>query len=363
MARGGRRGPAAVGRSGPLAPLHGRESRAYVEMARRPGCRASPRPSATPSRRHRPGPGDLLRAAIDAGRAIDRARDRRQRDDRRRRGAAARARRRGRPRRARPRTSPSSIHGWPSSTSRSRATSRTRCSVRPARPPSTVRRRARARADVAESGSPTRAVRRRARGGRGHARSATSPAPGRPAASASGCWRSRTGSGRSPCALASTWSWTRPTSRHGWPAPTWSSPARAGSTPRPRTARPRWASPSARPAAGVPCIAVGGGVEPEGIVALATVGAVTVPVVERPQTVEEAMAAGPAAGRALRRASRAARLDHRAIAVTAAVAIVRMAHRRIDGAPPHRWPEHVFGARWYQLIIAPKTMHATHCPQ
>ncbi len=47
-------------------------------------------------------------------------------------------------------------------------------------------------------------------------------------------------------------------------------------------------------AAGVPCVAVGGGVQPEGIVALASVGAVAVPVVERPQRVEEAMAAGPA---------------------------------------------------------------------
>ncbi len=47
-------------------------------------------------------------------------------------------------------------------------------------------------------------------------------------------------------------------------------------------------------AAGVPCIAVGGGVEPDGIAALAAVGAVAVPVVERPQSVEEAMAAGPA---------------------------------------------------------------------
>jgi glycerate kinase len=43
-----------------------------------------------------------------------------------------------------------------------------------------------------------------------------------------------------------------------------------------------------------PCIAVGGGVTPEGIDALATVGVVVVPVVERPQTVEEAMAAGTA---------------------------------------------------------------------
>lgn len=44
--------------------------------------------------------------------------------------------------------------------------------------------------------------------------------------------------------------------------------------------------------AGVPCVAVGGGVEPEGIDALAAVGAVAMPVVERPQSVEAAMAAG-----------------------------------------------------------------------
>jgi glycerate kinase len=47
-------------------------------------------------------------------------------------------------------------------------------------------------------------------------------------------------------------------------------------------------------AAGVPCIAVGGGVEPEGIDALAAVGAIAVPVSERPGSVEAAMAAGPA---------------------------------------------------------------------
>lgn len=45
-------------------------------------------------------------------------------------------------------------------------------------------------------------------------------------------------------------------------------------------------------AAGVPCIAVGGGVEVDGILALAAVGAVAVPVTERPQSVEEAMASG-----------------------------------------------------------------------
>jgi glycerate 2-kinase len=47
-------------------------------------------------------------------------------------------------------------------------------------------------------------------------------------------------------------------------------------------------------AAGVPCIAVGGGVEPEGVEALAALGAIAVPVSERPQTVEAAMAAGAA---------------------------------------------------------------------
>ena len=45
-------------------------------------------------------------------------------------------------------------------------------------------------------------------------------------------------------------------------------------------------------AAGRPCIAVGGGVTPGGIDALAAVGAIAVPVTERPQSVEEAMAAG-----------------------------------------------------------------------
>jgi glycerate 2-kinase len=47
-------------------------------------------------------------------------------------------------------------------------------------------------------------------------------------------------------------------------------------------------------AAGVACVAVGGGVTPEGIDALAAVGAVAVPVSEGPGTVEAAMAAGPA---------------------------------------------------------------------
>ena len=45
-------------------------------------------------------------------------------------------------------------------------------------------------------------------------------------------------------------------------------------------------------AAGVPCIAVGGGVEVDGSVALGEVGTVAVPVTERPMSIDEAMAAG-----------------------------------------------------------------------
>ncbi len=47
-------------------------------------------------------------------------------------------------------------------------------------------------------------------------------------------------------------------------------------------------------AAGVPCVALGGGVQPEGIDALAGAGAITLPVAEGPGTVEAAMAAGAA---------------------------------------------------------------------
>jgi glycerate kinase len=45
-------------------------------------------------------------------------------------------------------------------------------------------------------------------------------------------------------------------------------------------------------AAGVPCIAVGGGVESEGVAALADVGASAIPVWESPVTLEVALAAG-----------------------------------------------------------------------
>jgi glycerate kinase len=59
-------------------------------------------------------------------------------------------------------------------------------------------------------------------------------------------------------------------------------------------------------AAGVACICFGGGVMPEGVAALGEVGALVVPVTERPQTVAQAMAAG--SGPLVRAAERAARL-------------------------------------------------------
>ena len=135
--------------------------------------------------------------------------------------------------------------------------------------------------------------------------SATRRAPARPAASGSRCSRSRTAfAGVRPAARASTWSWRRPTSTPGSPAPTSSSPARAGSTPRPGSARPLSASPGGPQAAGVPCIAVGGGVEPDGIEALAAVGAIAVPVIGAPDDGRGGDGRRRRARRAVRRAAR-----------------------------------------------------------
>jgi glycerate kinase len=66
--------------------------------------------------------------------------------------------------------------------------------------------------------------------------------------------------------------------------------------------------------AGVPCIAFGGGVEPEGAAALLEVGAVAVPVVEGPMSLEAAIAAGAAPIE--RAAERVARLWSSASALT-----------------------------------------------
>jgi glycerate kinase len=59
-------------------------------------------------------------------------------------------------------------------------------------------------------------------------------------------------------------------------------------------------------ASGKPCICFGGGVTPQGASALAAVGAVSVPVVEQPMSLEQALAAGSAP--LMRAAERAARL-------------------------------------------------------
>ena len=59
-------------------------------------------------------------------------------------------------------------------------------------------------------------------------------------------------------------------------------------------------------AAHVKCVCFGGGVTPEGIAALAPLGAVVVPVTERPMSLQEAMAAGAAP--VMRAAERVARL-------------------------------------------------------
>lgn len=72
-------------------------------------------------------------------------------------------------------------------------------------------------------------------------------------------------------------------------------------------------------AAGVPCIAVGGGVTGDGIEALGAIGVIVVPVSERPQTVAQAMAAGAApverCGERIARLVSLARLLHSKAAV------------------------------------------------
>ena len=142
--------------------------------------------------------------------------------------------------------------------------------------------------------------------------SATRRAPAPRAGSGSACSRSRTGSRRSSFDPASTSSWRRPTStaRLATADLVITGEGRIDA----QTAFGKTALGVAREprAAGVPCIAVGGGVEPEGIEALRRGrcgrGARSP---NGPQTVEEAMAAGRGAARALRRADRPARdADH-----------------------------------------------------
>ena len=91
-------------------------------------------------------------------------------------------------------------------------------------------------------------------------------------------------------------------------------------------------------AAGVPCIAVGGGVELEGIEALAAVGAVAVPVTEHPMTIEAAMAAGVApverCGERLARLVGLATRSYEDLGVGGAGRLATMIHREPAASTP-----------------------------
>ena len=180
------------------------------------------------------------------------------------------------------------------STSRSPATSRTRCSARPARPRSTARRRAPRQTQVATLDARNAAWADAARGARGpprarHAgcrggrrcrlRAAPDPGPFRVVRAA-------------PRRRARRW--TRPTSTPELARADLVITGEGRIDAQTAFGKTALGVAKRAAAAGVPCIAVGGGVEPDGIAALAAVGAVAVPVVERPQSVEEAMAAGTA---------------------------------------------------------------------
>ena len=263
---------------------------------RRPACRGSRRPSATPIAATSVGTGDLIRAALDAGVPIDRPRDRRQRHDRRRRRPAARRSARG-PTATAPIADLAGLDPRLGTVDLAVACDVSnpllgpigrRRGLRPAEgrdarrtSPSSIARLARcADALEAAAGRRERDDARGRRGRRRRVRAARDPGP-----------LPR----RSPCGPASTSSWRRPTSTPGSPGAdlviTGEGRIDAQTGVRQDGARRRAGGPQA---AGVPCVAVGGGVEPEGIEALAAVGAIAVPVVERPQTVEEAMAAGTA---------------------------------------------------------------------
>jgi len=69
-----------------------------------------------------------------------------------------------------------------------------------------------------------------------------------------------------------------------------SSPARARSMRRRLSARTALGVARRAAAAGVPCLAVGGGVTAEGAAVLAGQGCIAVPVVDRPMALRDAMA-------------------------------------------------------------------------
>ena len=151
------------------------------------------------------------------------------------------------------------------------------------RPRSSVRRRARRPEQVAGPRCPQRGLGRRPRG-----RGRVGDERDTPGRRRGGRRRIRAARdpGSVPVVRAATWR----RARHGGdrlrrpprPARISSSRARVGSMPRPRSARRRSGVARRAQTAGKSCIAVGGGVEPEGVDALAAVGATAVPVWESP---------------------------------------------------------------------------------
>jgi len=94
--------------------------------------------------------------------------------------------------------------------------------------------------------------------------------------------------------------------------------------------------------AGIPSIAIGGGITPEGVAALAPFGTIVVPVVEGPISVEEAMAAGVAPVE--RCAERIARLVEVGGGLTAGTSSSREpGHDRISLREDFDEPLHAFG--------------------
>ena len=297
-ARGDRGGRRLGGARGPVHDPLGRADRgALAAVGRRdargrrdgPGvrpvarCRRRTRPD---RRRRRSGPASSCAPRIDAGVAAHHAGHRRERHDRRR-PRPARRPRRGRRRRRDLATSATSSSRSPATSSNPLLGPDGAAAVYGPQKGASAGRGRRARCAGTRRG---RTSSRRATGGRER------DTPGAGAAGGVGFAPARHPGPvprRSPCDRASSSSWRRPTSTPASRAPTSSSPARAGSTPRPGSARPRsaWRG-GRRPPASVHRRRRRG--RAGGIAALAAVGAVAVPVVEGPQSVEAAMAAGTA---------------------------------------------------------------------
>ena len=269
---------------------------AVVELAEASGLSLVAADGARPGRRLDAWDGRGPAAALDAGVARDRARHRRQRHDRRRRrrSCAALGARIVAPALDGRRPRPGSTRGSPTSRCASPATSTNPLLGARARPRPTGRRRARRPQTCRVLDARLRRLGRRARGRDRAARARHARGRGGRRDRVRAALPDGSLPARCRSSPASSSSWPRRASTRSSPRPTSSSPARAGSTPRRRSARRPSASPGGPRRPACACIAVGGGVEPAGIEALAAVGAEVVPVHERPLPVEEAMALGAA---------------------------------------------------------------------